>query len=755
MKKAIKMFLFIAAMFITVSVKAMPEKLTLIEDKNQRFFSGLTEFHFKMVKGNSNAYAFCLDSNLPFASGSSYALASNGISGISKNKIRNVVFKAYISGLGTSHNVYGLSNHDFYGVTQMAVWNAAHGSDKGGMRSSTYFNWLAANSKRQKAYNDLVSAGNPSIPKYEFSMNTTDSTLKPDANKEFFVSTDFKINGSKDLAYTVKAENGSCILYGDSCKGTQTVKAGEVFKLRADYVEGKTVNAKATITSSEYLVSYEFDLFTPNSSGVQNLSVFIPKFDSWTTTIGSKGFTKKQTVLKVSKTDIAGGELEGAKLVIKDSKGNVKDSWTSTKEVHMVEGLNADEIYNITEDAAPVGYQPIHNSIYFKLDSDGKVTVCDLTDDSKDKTVCNPMSTADILKITNEPTKLNVSKTDIAGKEIAGAKLVIKDNNGKEVTSWVSVEGKTHVVEGLAIGKIYNLTEDAAPVGYQPIHNSIYFQLENDGKVTVCNLTDSSKDKSKCDPMSKEDILKITNEPTKLLVSKTDATGQKEIGGANLVIKDSTGKEITSWVSVEGKTHLVEGLTIGEIYEMIETLAPEGYAPLKTSIFFVINPNGKVTTCNIVKDSKGNNVCDPMSEEEKLTIKNYTTGVVITKKDLATGENIKGAHLQILDENGNVVMEWVSDGTPYTITGLALGKYTLVETLPAKDYQVEMIINDKVVTKYDFEIKDGETVIIDVYNKIMEVPRTGVSAAGTYMLGGLVMLIGVGTITIAKKKENM
>ena len=255
--------------------------------------------------------------------------------------------------------------------------------------------------------------------------------------------------------------------------------------------------------------------------------------------------------------------------------------------------------------------------------------------------------------------------------------------------------------------------------------------------------------------MSEEDKLNIKNEPTKLLVSKTDATGQKELAGAELVVKDEEGKVVDSWTSEEGKTHLIEVLEIDKIYEMVETVSPDGYAPLKTSIYFKLDKDGKVTTCNISKDSNGKLVCEAMSKEDILKIKNDVTRVIISKKDLTNGKDIKGAHLQILDSNGKVVKSWESDGKAYAINGLPIGKYTLIETLAADNYQVEMIINGDLVTKYDFEIKDGETVIIDVYNKIIDVPKTGVSAASVYAIGGLVMLVGISTITIAKKKENI
>ena len=43
------------------------------------------------------------------------------------------------------------------------------------------------------------------------------------------------------------------------------------------------------------------------------------------------------------------------------------------------------------------------------------------------------------------------------------------------------------------------------------------------------------------------------------------------------------------------------------------------------------------------------------------------TRVKISKADITTHEEIPGATLRVLDKNGNVVDEWVSENTPHYI----------------------------------------------------------------------------------------
>ena len=48
--------------------------------------------------------------------------------------------------------------------------------------------------------------------------------------------------------------------------------------------------------------------------------------------------------------------------------------------------------------------------------------------------------------------------------------------------------------------------------------------------------------------------------------------------------------------------------------------------------------------------------------------------VEITKTDLVTGDEIEGAELQVIDENGNIIDEWISTKEPHKVTGLEENK---------------------------------------------------------------------------------
>ena len=68
---------------------------------------------------------------------------------------------------------------------------------------------------------------------------------------------------------------------------------------------------------------------------------------------------------------------------------------------------------------------------------------------------------------------------------------------------------------------------------------------------------------------------------------------------------------------------------------------------------------------------------------------NKLTSVSISKVDIADGEELVGATIQIMDSQGNIVEEWVSGTDPHVITGLIPGEtYILRETVAPTGYDI-------------------------------------------------------------------
>ena len=190
----------------------------------------------------------------------------------------------------------------------------------------------------------------------------------------------------------------------------------------------------------------------------------------------------KPITVKISKRDIYGNELKGAKMQIIDSEGNIVDEWTSDGTNHVVSKLGAGE-YVLKEIAAPDGYV-IATDIKFSVDIYGNVTV-----ENVDSTVVSDNGYP-LITMVDDMTKVRISKRDITtGEELPGATLQIIDEDGNVVEEWVSTD-EAHFIEGkLIAGKEYTLRETIAPDGYE-IANEIRFTVNEDGSVTEVVMYD-------------------------------------------------------------------------------------------------------------------------------------------------------------------------------------------------------------------------------------------------------------------------
>ena len=91
----------------------------------------------------------------------------------------------------------------------------------------------------------------------------------------------------------------------------------------------------------------------------------------------------------------------------------------------------------------------------------------------------------------------------------------------------------------------------------------------------------------------------FTNDVTKLEVSKTDITGEKELPGATLTILDKDGNVYDTWVSTE-EAHYIEKIPVGE-YTLREEAAPEGYK-IANEIKFIVEETAEIQKVTMVDE---------------------------------------------------------------------------------------------------------------------------------------------------------
>lgn len=311
----------------------------------------------------------------------------------------------------------------------------------------------------------------------------------------------------------------------------------------------------------------------------------------------------------------------------------------------------------------------------------------------------------------DDHTKVKISKQDITtGKELPRAELEIIDEQGNTYDKWTS-GNEPHLIERMPVGK-YTLKETAHPDGYL-LASEIQFEVKETGEVQKIVMKDDY---------------------TKIDISKQDITNGKELPGAKLKVVDSDGKTVDEWTS-ENKPHRINRLKTGK-YTLIEELAPKGYVTAQ-SIEFEVTETGEV---------------------QKVTMKDDITRCEFTKTDAKTGKLLSGATMQILDEKGNVVKEWVSEDKPTKFEKLPVGKYILHEAKAPLRYELAEDIEFEVKDTADVqtftmadEVKIGNIIIDDKFK--LRVNTGDSNHMIYYMITLLLAAASLGFLTIKAKRK--
>ena len=251
---------------------------------------------------------------------------------------------------------------------------------------------------------------------------------------------------------------GDVILKADTVIEEQATDKDGKLTFTADLPLGHTYYVKETSPAQGFATTDQVQEFTFEYGGAEKETL------SYEFT-----FEDEATTVEFTKTSLTDGkEIEGAKLKVTDESGNTVDEWTSGKEPHIIKELTVGKKYTMTETLPADGYVTAE-SITFTVEDTSEVQKVEMKDDV---------------------TKVQISKTDISGKELPGAKLTILDKDGKTVESWTSEE-KPHYIEMLPIGE-YTLREETAPDGYL-VAEDVKFTVKDTGEIQKVVMKDEVK----------------------------------------------------------------------------------------------------------------------------------------------------------------------------------------------------------------------------------------------------------------------
>ena len=405
-----------------------------------------------------------------------------------------------------------------------------------------------------------------------------------------------------------------------------------------------------------------------------------------------KKIKNNTTCIEVSKTDITGDkELIGAKLSVIDENNKVIDSWTSTDKTHKIEGVLVGKTYTLREEIAPDGYVKA-TDIKFTIENNNKIQKVKMID-----------------KV------VTMSKTDIGGKEVEGAKIQVLDKDKKIVDEWTSTK-EEHKIKNLVENETYTLHEEVAPNGYVKA-TDVTFKVSEDKKTQKISMID-----------------KVVE------ISKTDITTGKELENAKLTVTDENGKVVDEWVSTK-ESHKVTGLEEGKKYTLTETTCPYGYEQAESITF------------EVSKDK----------ETQKIVMKDQPIlkNVKVIKIDTDTKEQIKEKFVFGIykdSECKDLIQEVKSnkDDGFVEFKDLKYGTYYIKELKAPDGYELssriaKVEINDKGIFVDDNQVEEkNSTIEFNFENKHIELPKTG-DNSHIKLAAGIIILSILGIIYVIIK----
>ncbi len=351
-----------------------------------------------------------------------------------------------------------------------------------------------------------------------------------------------RIKGTEIGVYTLEdiTENGILILPKDTlvCKGI-TDEEGRI-KLKEGLPLGKYYAQEIKATPGyEYKEDKKEVSYVKIDENQSHATMYVK-------------MENRKTKVNIINTDINKEPLEGTKIQIQDSKGNVIDEWVTTKEKHVIRGLEADKIYKIVVKEPTSGYTT-PKEVNFTLDKYGKLIVEESNKYDEDTVL-----------VKNEKTKITIKVVDEeTGEELEDVHIKIIDKETGEVVYEGDVDDG-EVIEGLPIGD-YEVIQETDEEGYVTTKTPITIEdkeeiQEKELKQKITKLFISIKDEEN------KDIEAIKIEIKDIKTGETKGN------------TDPEGKEILKIEKVEGG-YIIKRLKVDE-YD-IEVTLPEGYKQIE------------------------------------------------------------------------------------------------------------------------------------------------------------------------------
>lgn len=494
--------------------------------------------------------------------------------------------------------------------------------------------------------------------------------------------------------------------------------------LPLNYFEIKEIKAPIGYSSSEEIINVD-----ANYKG-QNINVINLEYE----------FKNKITKIEISKQDITNSEeIEGAHLTVyeKNNPAAIFDTWVSSKETHLIKGLEVGKTYVLKETSSPYGFA-VSENIEFTIKDTGEIQTVVM----KDELVYGELKFNKYGEIFNQTisgqTEFGKTESPVWNKSnLLNTEITIYANEDIKIgnTTYYTKDEIVQVLESdweavlsqkLPVGSYYYL-ETKVPFGYVSDTNKHYFNIE-DSKVNELQIIESDLFNKRANfniDMTKtleEQQIFINKDAYKDIVFGIFAREDIYDYMGNVAIENGTMISTTG-ITENGLLDNVPDLPIGRYYIKELSTNPQ-YVLNQTEYEFEIYYNGKDVSEYTIQIGE-NGIVDNKLARGTIQVKKVDTSDENKKLEniefnISTNKDMKNVITTVKTNTEGIAI----------FNDLELGTYYIQEAKQINGYSLNNTI-------YKVEVKqNGDNFTIVCENKPIEMEFSKADETGTNELVG-------------------
>ncbi len=421
----------------------------------------------------------------------------------------------------------------------------------------------------------------------------------------------------------------------------------------------------------------------------------------------------------------------------------------------------------------------------------------------KEIRILEEKETVQEIVMENIPTRMRIQKKEEGSDNVLAGTVFFIWREGEKKEEYITDE-KGEIVREQLIPGTYYVEEKQAKEGYLKSEQRYSFVVDQDGKINGKEEVILQVSNTKMEPKIK--VAKLANKTTGVILEEGRYQGTKTSGtytaselveykilvtnSGNVTAKkievfDEMQEELRKQIVPESAEFAIESGTyetilgrntevtkVSETQLCIAELIPGDALEVKFRVKLKEDATRSEELENIVRvtgeyeSNPGESIKIPEDEDDwdfdRIRIENVIQ-VEIWKVDASTEKPLSGAKLAVLDQNGKVIEEWISQEEAHKVKGVEIRKvYTLKEIEAPKGYQraenitFTVLDTPKMQTIIMKDEPEPQTILPTSQSTTEnDIVKTGDQTEITKYIGGALMsLCMVSMILIRKSRKD-